>query len=77
MNRGTLVALHIGRMSGVGALDPAYVSVGKLDSVAMDLDVARMGQGMLGADGISLESRHSTHDKFRIGGQVRTCQRDS
>ncbi len=64
VNRGMLLALHIGRMKDAGTLDSAHISVGKLDNVRMALDVARTARGMLGANGITLEYpviRHMTN----------------
>lgn len=64
VNRGMLLAMHIGRMKDAGTLNSAHISVGKLDNVRMALDVARMARGMLGANGITLEYpviRHMTN----------------
>ena len=55
IQRGTLLALHIGRLKDEGALSSTHVSVGKLDNVRMALDVARSARSILGANGISLE----------------------
>jgi glutaryl-CoA dehydrogenase len=55
VNRGTLVALHLGRMKDAGTLRHEHVSFGKLDNVREALDVARKARGMLGANGITLE----------------------
>ncbi len=55
VNRGTLLALHIGRKKDEGTLDPTHVNFGKLDNVRMALDVARQARGVLGANGITLE----------------------
>ena len=55
INRGMLLALHIGRMKDAGTLAPAHVSVGKLDNVRMALEVARSARSVLGANGITLE----------------------
>jgi len=55
VNRGNLVALHIGRKKDEGTLDPVHVNFGKLDNVRMALDVARQARGVLGANGITLE----------------------
>jgi glutaryl-CoA dehydrogenase len=55
MNRGMLVALHLGRLKDQGSLDPVQVSFGKLDNVRMALDVARSARSVLGANGITLE----------------------
>ena len=55
VNRGMLVALHIGRMKDGGAIDPAHISFGKFDNVRMALEVARTARSILGASGITLE----------------------
>jgi glutaryl-CoA dehydrogenase len=55
INRGMLVALHLGRMRDAGTLDAEHVSFGKLDNVRMALDVARSARSVLGANGITLE----------------------
>jgi glutaryl-CoA dehydrogenase len=55
VNRGTLLALHIGRKKDEGTLDPTHVNFGKLDNVRMALEVARQARGVLGANGITLE----------------------
>ncbi len=55
VNRGTLLALHLGRMKDSGTLRHEHVSFGKFDNVRMALDVARTARGMLGANGITLE----------------------
>jgi glutaryl-CoA dehydrogenase len=55
VQRGTLLALHIGRMKDAGTLATPHVSFGKRDNVAMALDVARTARSVLGANGITLE----------------------
>jgi glutaryl-CoA dehydrogenase len=55
VNRGSLLALHLGRLKDAGALSPAQVSFGKLDNVRNALDVARSARSVLGANGITLE----------------------
>ena len=55
VNRGMLVAVHIGRKKDDGTLDPAHVSLGKLDNVRNALEVARTARSVLGANGITLE----------------------
>jgi glutaryl-CoA dehydrogenase len=55
VNKGTLVALHIGRMKDEGRLDPAHVSFGKMDNVREALWIAREARSVLGANGITLE----------------------
>ena len=55
VNRGTLVALHLGRMKDEGRITPELVSFGKFDNVRNALDVARTARSVLGANGITLE----------------------
>jgi glutaryl-CoA dehydrogenase len=55
VNKGMLVALHIGRMKDDGHLDPAHVSFGKMDNVRDALWIAREARSVLGANGITLE----------------------
>jgi glutaryl-CoA dehydrogenase len=55
VNRGTLVALHLGRMKDQGTLTPELVSFGKFDNVRQALDIARLARSVLGANGITLE----------------------
>ena len=64
VNRGLLLAMHLGRKKDDGTLTPTHVSFGKLDNVRMALDVARMARSVLGANGITLEYpviRHMTN----------------
>ena len=55
VNRGMLLALHIGRKKDDGTVDPAHISLGKLDNVRNALEVARTARSVLGANGITLE----------------------
>ena len=55
VNRGLLLALHIGRMKDRGRARPEHVSLGKFDNVRMALDVARTARSVLGANGITLD----------------------
>ena len=55
VNRGTLVALHIGRMKDAGTLRPEHVSLGKMGNVRGALDVCRSARTILGGNGITLE----------------------
>ena len=55
LNKGTLLALHLGRMKDEGRLLPQHVSLGKLNNVREALDIAREARGILGASGITLE----------------------
>jgi glutaryl-CoA dehydrogenase len=55
INKGTLLALHLGRMKDEGRLAPQHVSVGKLNNVREALEIAREARSVLGANGITLE----------------------
>jgi glutaryl-CoA dehydrogenase len=55
LNKGTLLALHLGRMKDEGRLRPEQVSVGKLNNVREALAIARTARTILGANGITLE----------------------
>ena len=55
LNKGTLLALHLGRMKDEGRLLPPHVSMGKLNNVREALDIAREARTILGASGITLE----------------------
>ena len=55
VNRGTLVALHLGRMKDAGTLRPEHVSMGKMGNVRGALEVCRSARTVLGANGITLE----------------------
>jgi glutaryl-CoA dehydrogenase len=55
VQRGTLVALHLGRRKDAGKLSPQQVSFGKFDNVRNALDVARTARSILGGNGITLE----------------------
>jgi glutaryl-CoA dehydrogenase len=55
VNRGTLVALHLGRMKDDGTLRQEHVSMGKMGNVRGALEVARTARTILGGNGITLE----------------------
>jgi glutaryl-CoA dehydrogenase len=55
INKGTLLALHLGRMKDAGHLAPQQVSFGKLNNVREALRVAREARTILGANGITLD----------------------
>jgi glutaryl-CoA dehydrogenase len=55
INRGLLVALHLGRMKDNGTLRPEHVSLGKMGNVRGALEVCRSARTVLGGNGITLE----------------------
>jgi glutaryl-CoA dehydrogenase len=55
LNKGALLALHLGRMKEEGRLRPEQVSFGKLNNVREALAICREARTILGANGITLE----------------------
>jgi glutaryl-CoA dehydrogenase len=55
LSKGTLLALHLGRMKDDGRLAPEQVSLGKLNNVREALAIARTARTILGANGVTLE----------------------
>ena len=55
INKGILLALHLGRMKDDGKLAPEHVSFGKLNNVREAIKIAREARTILGANGITLE----------------------
>ena len=55
LNKGILLAVHLGRLKEKGALRPEQVSVGKLNNVREAIAIARECRTILGANGISGE----------------------
>jgi glutaryl-CoA dehydrogenase len=55
LGKGSLLALHLGRMKDEGRLHPAHVSFGKLNNVREALAIAREARTILGANGVTLE----------------------
>ncbi|MBS1699829.1 MAG: acyl-CoA dehydrogenase family protein [Actinobacteria bacterium] len=53
VEKGILLALHLGRLKERGALTPAQISVGKLNSVREALAIAHQARTILGGDGIT------------------------
>ncbi|WP_203861546.1 acyl-CoA dehydrogenase family protein [Plantactinospora mayteni] len=55
LQKGYLLALHLGRLADAGRLRPEQVSVGKLNNVREAIAIARQCRTILGANGISGE----------------------
>lgn len=53
LEKGILLALHLGRLKEQGRLTPAQISVGKLNSVREALAIAHEARTILGGDGIT------------------------
>ncbi len=55
IQKGVLVALHIGRMKDAGTLQPQQISFGELNNVREAIAIAREARTILGANGITLD----------------------
>jgi glutaryl-CoA dehydrogenase len=55
LSKGTLLALHLGRLKDQGRLSPQQTSLGKLNNVREALQIARTARTILGANGVTLE----------------------
>jgi glutaryl-CoA dehydrogenase len=55
IDKGTLLALHLGRMKDEGNLRPEQISLGKLNNVREAIKIAREARTILGGNGITLD----------------------
>ncbi|MGZ6546625.1 MAG: acyl-CoA dehydrogenase family protein, partial [Actinomycetota bacterium] len=55
VNRGHLLALHLGRLKDTGKLSSEQISYGKLSNVRDAREAARLARSVLGANGITIE----------------------
>ena len=55
INKGTLLALQLGRLKDAGGLQPHQISVGKLNNCREAIAIAREARAMLGGNGITLD----------------------
>jgi glutaryl-CoA dehydrogenase len=55
LQKGYLLALHLGRLKDAGAITPQMISVGKLNNVRESIEIARQARTILGGNGITLE----------------------
>lgn len=55
INKGFLLALHLGRLKDTGALEPHQISVGKLNNCREAIQICRDARAMLGGNGITLD----------------------
>ena len=55
INKGTLLALHIGRMKDEGTLRTEQISIGKLNNARQAIEIAREARTILGGNGITLD----------------------
>jgi glutaryl-CoA dehydrogenase len=61
IQRGTLVALHTGRLKDAGTLRPEQISFGKLANVRAAIDVCRQARTVLGGNGVTLDHSPLRH----------------
>ncbi|SDT22830.1 glutaryl-CoA dehydrogenase [Friedmanniella luteola] len=64
LQKGFLLALHLGRLKDDHRLEPRQISLGKLNNVREALQIARECRTILGANGITLDypvMRHATN----------------
>jgi glutaryl-CoA dehydrogenase len=55
VGKGTLLALHIGRMKDAGTLEPEHISFGKLNNVREAIEIAREARTVFGGNGVTLD----------------------
>lgn len=55
IEKGTLLALHLGRMKDDGTLRPEQISFGKLNNVREAIEIAREARTILGGNGVTLD----------------------
>ncbi|MGJ9404586.1 acyl-CoA dehydrogenase family protein [Arthrobacter sp. KK5.5] len=55
IQKGTLLAIHIGRLKDSGELVPEQISLGKLNNVREAIAIAREARTILGGNGITLD----------------------
>ena len=55
VGKGTLLALHLGRMKDAGTLRPEHISFGKLNNVREAIEIAREARTVFGGNGVTLD----------------------
>jgi glutaryl-CoA dehydrogenase len=55
VGKGTLLALHIGRIKDAGMLRPEHISFGKLNNVREAIEIAREARTVFGGNGVTLD----------------------
>ncbi|ACL40722.1 acyl-CoA dehydrogenase domain protein [Pseudarthrobacter chlorophenolicus A6] len=55
IQKGTLLALHLGRLKDAGTIRPEQISLGKLNNVREAIKIAREARTILGGNGITLD----------------------
>jgi glutaryl-CoA dehydrogenase len=55
IEKGTMVALHVGRLKDAGRVRPEHISFGKLNNVRAAMEIATQARSVLGGNGITLD----------------------
>ena len=61
VEKGTLLALHLGRMKDAGTLRPEHISLGKLNNVREAIEIAREARTVFGGNGVTLDHPPMRH----------------
>ena len=61
ISKGTLLALHLGRLKDAGHLEPHQISVGKLNNVREAIAICREARTIFGGNGITLDHSPLRH----------------
>ncbi len=61
IEKGMLLALHLGRLKDKGELRAHQISMGKLNNTRVAIDIARSARSMLGGNGITLDYSPMRH----------------
>ncbi|WP_334173250.1 acyl-CoA dehydrogenase family protein [Sinomonas sp.] len=61
INKGFLLALHLGRLKDAGKLQPHQISVGKLNNCREAIGICREARTILGGNGITLDHSPLRH----------------
>ena len=61
LGKGSLLALHIGRMKDAGTLRPEHISFGKLNNVREAIEIAREARTVFGGNGVTLDHPPMRH----------------
>lgn len=61
INKGTLLALHLGRLKDAGKLKPHQISLGKLSNTREAITIAREARAVLGGNGVTLDYSPMRH----------------
>lgn len=61
LQKGTMLAFHLGRLKDAGKLRPEQISLAKLNNVREAIKIAREARTILGGNGVTLEHSPLRH----------------